>query len=46
MAAREGHEDVVEVLLMHGADVTVQNDADETVLDVASERMRKRILGL
>lgn len=45
-AAREGHMDVVELLLKHGADVTVQNDADETALDVCSEEMRKVILGI
>lgn len=45
MAAREGHSKVVELLLKLGADATAQNFDDETALDVASNEMRRLILG-
>jgi hypothetical protein len=38
--------DVVQLLLKFGADVTAQNDSDETSLDVSTEKMKKVILGL
>ena len=37
--------DVVRYLLKRGADITVQNDVDETAFDVCSGRMQKMILG-
>lgn len=43
-AAREGHEDVVQLLLKYRVDVTIQNEADETALDVASDAIKKIIL--
>ena len=44
-AVREGHMDVVKLLLKFSADVTAQNDSDESALDVATEAMRKVLLG-
>ena len=44
IAARNGHEDIVEMLLNHGADLTLQNDNGESALDVASPALRKSIL--
>ena len=45
-AAREGHFDVVNLLLKYGADVTAQNDSDETAFDVSTEDMRRVLLGM
>ena len=45
VAARAGNVEVIKLLLKHGADVTTQNDLDETALDVASDDIRKTILG-
>lgn len=46
VAAREGHAEVVEFLLRQGADVTIQNDVDETAMEVTTEKIRNLILGL
>ncbi|CAI8015862.1 hypothetical protein GBAR_LOCUS9797 [Geodia barretti] len=43
-AARSGHKDVVDVLLSCGADVTLENDSGDSVLDVAGDRLRRHIL--
>ena len=44
IASRNGHQDMVEMLLNHGADLTLQNDNGENALDVASPALRKNIL--
>ena len=44
LAAREGHAEVIKLLMRHGCDVTSQNDSDETALDVATPAIRKVIL--
>ena len=37
---------MVEFLLRQGADVTIQNDVDETAMEVTTEKIRNLILGL
>ncbi len=44
VAAREGHKEIITFLLMMGADVTIENDADENALDVGTEEIRRLIL--
>ena len=46
IAARNGHERMVDLLLTHGADLTLQNDNGESALDLASPTLRKHILGI
>ena len=46
IAARNGHERMVDLLLNHGADLTLQNDIGESALDLASPQLRKHILGI
>lgn len=46
IAARLGYMDAVQLLLKHGADATIQNDAEETALEVASAAMRKDMLSM
>ena len=46
IAARNGHEKMVDLLLNHGADLTLQNDIGESALDLASPQLRKHILGI
>jgi mitogen-activated protein kinase kinase kinase 19 len=43
-AARSGHKDVVDVLLSCGADITLESDSGDSVLDVAGDRLRRHIL--
>ncbi|GET41720.1 ankyrin repeat domain-containing protein [Microseira wollei] len=43
-AAAEGHLDVVNILLAHGADVNVKNDANYTALMYAAERGDSHII--
>lgn len=38
--------EMIKLLLRYGADITVQNDSDETALDVASPRIKKVLLGM
>ena len=45
IAARNGRQDIVELLLNHGADLTLQNDSDESALDMATPSLKKNILG-
>ena len=45
IAARNGHEGMVDLLLNRGADLTLQNDNGESALDLASPALRKHILG-
>ena len=45
IAARAGDTGVLKLLLKCGADVTMQNDLEETALDVASADIKKMILG-
>ena len=45
VAARGGRRDMIELLLNHGADLTLQNDSGESALDVASPALKKHILG-
>lgn len=44
IAARNGNTEIVEMLLNHGADLTLQNDSGESALDVASPGLRKHVL--
>ena len=44
VAARNGHERAAELLVLLGADVTLQNDMEENVLEVASKKIKKNIL--
>ncbi len=37
--------EVIQLLLRYGAEMTMQNDSDETALDVASPKIRKVLLG-
>jgi ankyrin repeat protein len=43
-AARRGHREVVDLLLSYGADVTLENDSCDSVLDVAGDDLRRHIL--
>ena len=45
LACREEHVEVIQLLLRYEADVTLQNDSDETALDIASPKIRKVLLG-
>lgn len=45
IAARDADIEAVKLLLKFGADVTMQNDSEETALGVASDDTRKVILG-
>ena len=38
--------EVIKLLLRYSADITVQNDSDETVLDIASQRIKRIIIGV
>lgn len=40
------HEEIVECLLRHGADVTVKNDSGKTVFDIAQSQENNKILAM
>ena len=46
IAARNGHQRMVDLLLNCGADLTLQNDNGESALDLTSPELRKHILGI
>ncbi|KAI1207899.1 uncharacterized protein F4807DRAFT_433686 [Annulohypoxylon truncatum] len=39
-----GHEELVESLLKHGANITVKNNSGKTVLDIARSHQNSRII--
>ncbi len=43
-AARNGHDRVVKLLIEMGADVTLQNDMEESALEVCSKKTKQTIL--
>ncbi|XP_070540154.1 uncharacterized protein [Ptychodera flava] len=45
-ASREGHSDVVQVLITHGSDVNSINEAGDTALHAASEKGHVDIAGM